>query len=191
MVRGVGSRVPLRRPGPSRSGLRQVPVAAHLPGVVPASQRRPAGLRVGLRGRQPAGAGVGGVGGLRHRRGPGPGLPQQDLRQAAGELHVVGEPRGRRRLEPVRGRVPGARQHRADRSLAPAGRGSAGAVRRHGLDGVLRAGDGHDRVDPQPIGTAPGDRSRPQVPRALRRHEPGDGATSACGTTPTACTTTS
>ena len=175
MVRGVGSRLPLRRPGPFGSRLRQVPVVAHLSGVVPASQRRPAGLRVGLRGRQPARAGVGGVGSLRHRRGPGPRLPQRDLRQAAGELHVVGEPPRRRRLEPVRGRVPRARQHRADRSLAPADRGSAGAVRRDRLDGLLRAGDGHDRVDPQPLRTAPSDRSRPQVPGALRRHEPGDG----------------
>ena len=30
------------------------------------------------------------------------------LRQAAGQLHVVGQPRGRRRLQPVRGRLPRA-----------------------------------------------------------------------------------
>ena len=46
---------------------------------------------------------------------------------------------GRRRQQPVRGRVPRARQHRAARPLAPAGRRHAGAVRRHRMDGVLRA----------------------------------------------------
>ena len=145
VVRGVGPRVPLRRPRPPRPGVRQVPAAADLPGVVPAPQRRPARLRVGLRRRQPAGAGVGRAGGLRHRRRPRPRLPQQGLRQAARQLHVVGQPRGRRRLEPVRGRVPRPRQHRADRPLAPPRRRPARAVRRHRLDGVLRAGHGQHR----------------------------------------------
>ena len=191
VVRGLGPRVPLRRPRPPRPGVRQVPAAADLPGVVPAPQRRAARLRVGLRRRQPAGAGVGRARGVRHRRRPRPRLPQQDLRQAARQLHVVGEPRGRRRVEPVRRRLPRARQHRPDRPLAPAGRRRPRAVRRHRLDGVLRAGDGGHRVDPQPIGPAAGDRPGAQVPRALRGHQPGDGATSACGTRPTGCTTTS
>ena len=112
--------VPLRGPGPRRPGVRQVPAAADLPGVVPAPERRPARLRVGLRRRQPAGAGVGRARGVRHRRRPRPRLPEQGLRQAARQLHVVGQPRGRRRLQPVRGRLPRPRQHRADRPLAPA-----------------------------------------------------------------------
>ena len=120
VVRGVGPRLPLRRPRPPRPGVRQVPAAADLPGVVPAPQRRPARLRVGLRRRQPARAGLGRARGLRHRRRPRPRLPQQGLRQAARQLHVVGQPRGRRRLEPVRGRVPRPRQHRAARPLPPA-----------------------------------------------------------------------
>ena len=57
-----------------------------------------------------------------HRRRPRPRLPQPDLRQAAGQLHLVGEPGGRRRQQPVRGRLPRPRQHRPDRPLAPAGR---------------------------------------------------------------------
>ncbi len=131
VVRGVGPRLPLRRAGPRRPGVRQVPAAADLPGVVPAPERCPARLRVGLRRRQPAGAGVGGARGVRHRRRPRPRLPQPGVRQAARELHVVGEPGGRRRQQPVRGRLPRARQHRPDRPFAPAGRRHARAVRRH------------------------------------------------------------
>ena len=59
-------------------------------------QRGAARLRVGLRRRQPAGAGLGGAGGLRHRRRPRPRLPEPGLRQAAGQLHLVGQPGGRR-----------------------------------------------------------------------------------------------
>ena len=61
-----------------------------------------------------------------------------------------------------------------DRSHLP-GRRHARAVRRHRLDGVLRAGHGRHRGDPQPLGPAAGDRPRAQVPRALRRDPPGDG----------------
>ena len=68
---------------------------AALPRVVPAPERRAAGLRVGLRRRQPAGAGVGGARGVRDRRRPRHRLPEPDLRQAARQLHLVGEPRGR------------------------------------------------------------------------------------------------
>ena len=46
----------------------------------------------------------------------------RDLRQAARELHVVGEPRGRRRLATCSRAASSARQHRPDRPLAPAGR---------------------------------------------------------------------
>ena len=92
VVRGVGHGLPLRRARPRRPGVRQVPAAAAVPGVVPAPERRPARLRVGLRRRQPARAGVGRARGLRHRRRPRPRLPQPRLRQAARQLHVVGEP---------------------------------------------------------------------------------------------------
>ena len=44
--------------------------------------------------------------------------------------------------QPVRGRLPGPGQHRADRPLPPAGGGHSGAVRCHRLDGVLRLGHG-------------------------------------------------
>ena len=74
--------------------------------------------------------------------GTRPRLPDPDLRQAAGQLHLVGQPRGRRGQQPVRGRLPRPGQHRPDRPVAPAGGGTARAVRRDRLDGLLRAGDG-------------------------------------------------
>ena len=46
---------------------------------------------------------------------------------------------GPRRLERLRGRLPRPRQHRPDRPLAPAAGLAARAVRRHRLDGLLRA----------------------------------------------------
>ena len=122
VVRRVGPRLPLRRAGPRRPGVREVPAAPAVPRVVPAPERRAARLRVGVRRRQPAGAGVGGARGVRDRRRPRHRLPEPRLRQAARQLHLVGQPRGRRRLEPVRGRLPRPRQHRPDRPLAPARR---------------------------------------------------------------------
>ena len=76
VVRGVGPGLPLRRAGPRRPGVRQVPADPALPRVVPAPERRAARLRVGLRRRQPAGAGVGGARGVRHRRRPRRRLPR-------------------------------------------------------------------------------------------------------------------
>ena len=95
LVRRLGPGLPLRGPGPRRPGVRQVPADPAVPGVVPAPERGAARLRVGLRRRQPAGAGLGGAGGVRHRRRHGPRLPAPDLRQAAGQLHLVGQPGGR------------------------------------------------------------------------------------------------
>ena len=83
--------------------------------------------------------------------------------------------RGRVGLEPVRGRLPRARQHRPARPLPPPGRRDAPAVRRHRLDGVLRHLDGHHRRDPAGVWPTAGARSRRQVPRALRRHPGGHG----------------
>ena len=184
--------LPLRRPRPPRPGVRQVPAAAAVPRVVPASQRRAARLRVGLRGRQPAGAGLGRARGVRHRRRSRPRLPQPGVRQAAGELHLVGQPRGRQRLEPVRGRVPRPRQHRPARPLASPGRRHARAVRRHRLDGLLRAR--HGRASPR-SSTAPagGPALGPgaQVPRALRRRSVTPWPPRRVGRRPTASTTTS
>ncbi len=79
-------------------------------------------------------------GGTRHR------LPQPGLRQAAGQLHLVDQPRGRRGQQPVRGRLPRPGQHRPDRPVAPAGRRDPRAVGRDRLDGLLRDGDGDHRA---------------------------------------------
>ena len=73
------------------------------------------------------------------------------------------------RQQPVRGRVPRAGQHRPARPLPPAGRRHAGAVRRHRLDGVLRAGHGGHRRGAAPQRAAAGRRPGAQVPRPLRR----------------------
>ena len=192
VVRRLGPRLPLRRPGPPRPGVRQVPAAAAVPGVVPAPERRAARLRVGLRRRQPAGAGVGGARGVRHRRRPRPRLPQPRLRQAARQLHVVGEPRGRRRHQPVRGRLPRPRQHRPARPLAPAR--SAARSSSPTPPAGWRSTRWRWPASPTILnraGPAAGDRPRAQVPRALRRRSARRWTRSACGTTTTASTTTS
>ncbi len=93
--------------------------------------------------------------------------------------------------QPLRGRLPRAGQHRADRPLPPAGRRHAGAVRRHRLDGFLRP----RRWPPWPpclnrSGQRPAVDLVAQVRRALRRHPRGHGHARACGTTPTASSTT-
>ena len=61
LVRGLGPGLPLRGAGARGPGVRQVPADPALPGVVPAPERGAARLRVGLRRRQPAGAGLGGA----------------------------------------------------------------------------------------------------------------------------------
>ena len=55
--------------------VREVPADPAVSRVVPAPEWRAARLRVGLRRRQPARAGVGGAGGVRHRRRPRHRLP--------------------------------------------------------------------------------------------------------------------
>ena len=60
VVRGLGPRVPHDHARPHRPGVREVPAARAVPGVVPAPERRAARLRVVVRRRQPAGP--------RHRR---------------------------------------------------------------------------------------------------------------------------
>ena len=63
--------------------------------------------------------------GVRHRRRHGPRLPETGVPQAAAELHLVAEPAGPRRQQPVRRRIPGPGQHQPDRPLPPAARASA------------------------------------------------------------------
>ena len=190
LVRRLGPGLPLRLAGPRRPRVRQVPAGAAVPGVVPAPERGAARLRVGLLRRQPAGPGLGGARGVRARRGQGPRLPRPDLRQAAGQLHLVGEQGRRLGQQPVRGRLPRPRQHRPDRPVAPAAGHGPRAVRRHRLDGLLRAVDGHDRAHPlaqRPPGTAPTwcSSSSSTTPASRRRSRP-----RGCGTTPTGCSTT-
>ena len=74
-----------------------------------------------------------------------PGVPRARLPEAARQLHLVGQPRGRRRQQRVQRRLPRARQHQPDRPLEPARRRRARAGRRHGVDGLLRDVDARDR----------------------------------------------
>ena len=103
-----------------------------------------------------------------------PRLPRAHLPEAAPELHLVGQPQGRRRRQRLRGRLPRPGQHRPHRPLGAAPRrGPARAVRRHGLDGAVLPQHARDRPGP---GRAPlaGLRGHVhQVPRALRLHRDG------------------
>ena len=71
--------------------------------------------------------------------GDGLRLPRAGLPQAAAQLHVVAQPAGPRRQQPLRRRLPRARQHQPDRPLAPSAGGDAGAGRRLGVDGLQHA----------------------------------------------------
>ena len=153
--------------GAPRPGVREVPAARAAARVVPASERRAAGLRVELRRRQPAGARDGRAARVPHRRRQRPRVPRADLPEAADQLHVVAQPRGRRRQQRLQRRLPRPRQHQPDRPLEPAGGRRARAGRRHGVDGLLRAVDARDRARARA-----GERRLPghgdQVPRAVR-----------------------
>ncbi len=119
--------------------------------VVHASQRPAARLRVGVWRRQPARARVGGAGAsTRSRRSaaaPATGtFLEQRLPQTAAQLHLVGQPQGRRGHERLPGRVPRPRQHRRLRPQSPAADGRhARAVGRHELDGDVHAQHARDR----------------------------------------------
>ena len=117
---------------------------------VPAPERPDPGLRVELQRRQPARDRVGRAVRLRARgrdpRRGRPRVPGARVRAAADELHVVGQPQGSRRPQPLPGRLPRPRQHRHLRSLgAAAGRRHARAGGRHGVDGPLLPVDAADR----------------------------------------------
>ncbi len=94
---------------------------------------------------------------------PGPGVPE-----AAAELHLVGESQGSRRQQPVRGRLPGAGQHRGVRPQRPvARRRPPGTGRRHRLDGVLlpeHAGDGAGTGARRPVLRTDGGQVRGALP---------------------------
>ena len=86
-------------------------------------------------------------------------VPPARLPAAADQLHLVGEPQGPRRAQPLPGRLPRAGQHRDLRPLgAAAGRRDAGPGGRHRLDGAVLPVDAPDR-----------DRARARR-RRLRRH---------------------
>ena len=126
-----------------------------------------------------------------HRRRPGHRLPQPDLRQAAGQLHLVGQQGRRRGQQPVRGRIPRPGQHRPDRPLAPAGRRRPRAVRRHRLDGLLRAvAWPPSRVILEPVRPAAGARTWCSSSSSTSRASPRRWRPRGCGTTPTGCSTT-
>ena len=114
-------------------GLRQGPAAAPDPRVVHAPQRPAAGLRVGVRRRQPAGPRLGRVARVQDRppdhRAPRSRLPRPRVPQAAAQLHVVGQPQGPRGEQRLRGRLPGPRQHRRLRPLRGAARSRATSAR--------------------------------------------------------------
>ena len=184
--------------GARRHRLRQGAGRAAAAHALPAPERPDPGLRVELLRRQPAGHRVGGAVRLRARgraaREGRPRVPRPRLRPAADQLHVVGQPQGPRRPQPVPGRLPRARQHRHLRPLgAAARRRDARAGRRHRLDGPLLPVDAADRGR----AGARGRRLRrhgAQVPLALPvdrdRDEPAAGRRRSCGTRRTASTTT-
>ena len=150
VVRGLGPGLPLRAAVAGRRRLRQGAGRAAAAHALPAPQRADPGLRVELLRRQPARDGVGGAvrlpaRGRDPRRGR-PRVPRARLPAAADELHLVGQPQGPRRAQPLPGRLPRPRQHRHLRPLgAAAGRRDAAPGRRHRLDGALLPVDAADR----------------------------------------------
>ena len=73
-------------------------------------------------------------------------VPQVRLLQAAGQLHLVGQPQGPHRQQRLRGRLPRPRQHRRVRpQRAAADRRLPRAGRRHRVDGVLQPADAAHR----------------------------------------------
>src|SRR6185503_13437858 len=91
------------------------------------------------------------------------------------QLHLVGEPQGRRGHERLSGRLPRPRQHRGLRPVQPAAhRGVPRSVRRHELDGdVLPQHAGH-RARAGRRGSGLRGRGE-QVLRAFRLHRPRHG----------------
>ena len=119
--------------------------------VVHAPERAAAGVRVGARRREPAGARVGGVARLQDReeapRRRRSAVPRARLPEAAAQFHVVGEPQGRRRAATSSKAASSAWTTSACSTASqplPTG-GTLRAVGRHQLDGDVHAehaGDG-------------------------------------------------
>ena len=116
VVRGLGPGLPLRAAVAGRHRLRQGAGGASAEDPLPAPQRADPGLRVELRRRQPARDALGGAVRLRARgrdsRRGRPRVPRSRVRSPADQLHLVGQPQGSRRPQPVPGGVPGTGQHR-------------------------------------------------------------------------------
>ena len=133
VVRRLGPGLPLRAARARRHRLREGAGRAAAAHPLPAPERPDPGLRVELLRRQPAGHRVGGAVGLRARgraaREGRPRVPRPRLRPAADQLHLVGQPQGSRRPQPVPGRVPRARQHRHLRPLGAAARAAGRSSR--------------------------------------------------------------
>ena len=122
-------------------------------------------------------------------------LPRAGVPQAPAELHLVGEPEGRRGAQYLPGRLPRPRQYRRLRPVgAAAHRRLYRAVGRHELDGHVLPQHARDGARAGPRGSAPtrtwraSSSSTSSTSRA-RRTTAGARA-SACGTRPTASSTT-
>ena len=119
-------------------------------------------------------------------------VPRADLPQAAAQLHLVGQPQGRRGQQRVRGRLPRPRQHRPVRPLgAAARRRPPRAERRHRVDGACTA----STCWRSPL--RPGRRTTPPTRTCATKFlehfayiAVGHPRPAACGTTRTASTTT-
>ena len=112
------------RDRPRRPGVRQEAAAAGAARVVHAPQRADAGVRVGLRRREPAGARVGRAAGLRDRRVARPRLPgQRVFHKLLLNFTWWVNRKDSRRQQHLRGRLPRAGQHRPDRPLGAAAGG--------------------------------------------------------------------
>ena len=115
VVRGVGHGVPHDPVRDDRPRLREGAAHPAHARVVHASERADPGVRVGVLRRQSAGARVGGDARLPDRgevlRPHRPRVSRARLPEAPHQLHVVGEPQGRRGQQHLRGRLPGPRQH--------------------------------------------------------------------------------
>ena len=198
VVRGLGPRLPHHLPVARGLRLRQGAAPPDAPEPLQPPQRADARLRVELQRREPPGARLGDAVPLQVREEPGPRgrpVPGALVPGPDAQLQLVGEPEGPAGKERLRGRLPGARQHRRLRpERSPPHRRVAGAGGRHGLDGLLlpeHAGDGRRPRRPRPDVRG----GRLQVPRELHldllRHGQGGRATrTTCGTRRTASSTT-
>ena len=123
-----------------------------------------------------------------------PRVPGALLPEAADQLHLVGQPQGPRGPEPLRRRLPRARQHRRVRPLQAAARPAATSSRPTAPPGWPSTARRCSRSrSSSPATTRPRGHGL-EVLRALRRHRRRHehaSAARACGTRRTASTTTS